>query len=107
MSTLVYCTWCNLLALFKIAMDSADSADHVHVVCKQSSINTVSDVCESLIFCLECASIHHDSAAYNVDTFYEKLEKSALYRAYLNLDNLNLLEQILYTQQKFSEYNDT
>lgn len=82
-----------------------NSAGHVYLVCKQAPVDASGDACESLIFCLECASIH-SSEAYSLDRFEEKVEKSALYRSYLNLDGLNLLEQILYTQQKFSEYND-
>jgi hypothetical protein len=79
-------------------------ASKVLVVRKEG--DAVSDVCEDLVFCLECASTNA-SAPQNMDTFSAQIEKATLYRAYLDVKDLSLLEQLLYAQQKFSEYNDT
>jgi hypothetical protein len=65
------------------------------------------DLCEQLVFLLEFllfgnGRLRGPAPEHSV----EMAEKGALYRAYLDLSGLTFTEQLLYTFQKFTEYND-
>jgi hypothetical protein len=65
------------------------------------------DLCEQLVFLLEFLIFGNGRLRGPVpEDLVEMTEKGALYRAYLDLRGLNFIEQLLYTFQKFTEYND-
>ena len=64
------------------------------------------DPCENLVFLLEFLS---NRSSYQQDGDAELInliEKASLYRSFLDLSGLTLIEQIIYVFQKFTEYND-
>ena len=63
------------------------------------------DPCERLVSFLEWASTHRDTSNIT-EQLSAVFEKGSLYRGFVSLDGLSLVEQILYLFQKFNEYNE-
>lgn len=70
------------------------------------SADSSPDICESLVSALEHASALPFCANINEEVLCSVFEKGAIYKAYIDLNGLTLVEQVLYLFQKFSEYND-
>lgn len=64
------------------------------------------DSCVQLVALLEYViqSSLHD--VLSAESMVCLLEKGSLYRGYMSLDDLSLVEKILYILQKFGEYNE-
>jgi len=69
------------------------------------STDDKTDPCERLVSFLEWASSHHDTPNVS-EQLSAVFDKGSLYRGFVSLDGLSLVEQILYLFQKFNEYNE-
>ena len=89
----------------QIRMDACEGDASLLLKAYSPSSDDTTDPCERLVSFLEWASANHDTLNVS-EQLSAVFDKGSLYRGFVSLDGLSLVEQILYLFQKFNEYNE-